>query len=153
MLSAPGVAESALAPMRLISNFCLFRKIFIQGLINLNRAVNEDIVCVEVLPEKDWTCPSSIVIDEDIKEDEAEESTTKQVCSISLKLLHNRRRENLFCSYRWRKITIKYIFLAMSLGKQTNLMQTKGKKFVYLVIPVYCTSIEFEASAENYRFS
>lgn len=47
--------------------------------MNLNRAVNEDIVCVEVLPEQDWTCPSSIVIDEEIKEEEAEESTTKQV--------------------------------------------------------------------------
>ncbi|CAB4022236.1 exosome complex exonuclease RRP44-like, partial [Paramuricea clavata] len=53
-------------------------QIFIQGLVNLNRAVNEDIVCVEVLPEQDWTCPSSIVIDEEIKEEEAEESTTKQ---------------------------------------------------------------------------
>ncbi len=42
--------------------------------------MNEDIVCVEVLPEQDWTCPSSIVIDEEIKEEEAEESTAKQVC-------------------------------------------------------------------------
>ncbi|XP_028406202.1 exosome complex exonuclease RRP44-like [Dendronephthya gigantea] len=53
-------------------------QIFIQGLENLNRAVNEDIVCVEVLPEKEWSCPSSIVIDEESKEEEAEESTAKQ---------------------------------------------------------------------------
>ena len=75
--------------VRLISNFCLFPKIFIQGLVNLNRAVNEDVVCVEVLPEKDWTCPSSIVIDEGIKEDEAEENTAKQVCWNSFELLQS----------------------------------------------------------------
>jgi len=36
-------------------------QIFLQGLVNLNRAVHEDIVAVEVLPKKQWTCPSSIV--------------------------------------------------------------------------------------------
>lgn len=61
--------------------------------MNLNRAVNEDVVCVEVLPEKDWTCPSSIVIDEDIKEDEAEENTAKQVCWNSFELLCNRKHQ------------------------------------------------------------
>ena len=45
---------------------------------NLNRAVNEDIVCVEVLSEKDWSCPSSVVIDEEM-EDEAEERMTEKV--------------------------------------------------------------------------
>ena len=47
--------------------------------MNLNRAVNEDIVCVEILPEQDWTSPSSVVIDEELKEEEAEDSTAKQV--------------------------------------------------------------------------
>lgn len=36
-------------------------QIFLQGLVNLNRAVHEDIVAVEILPKKQWTCPSSIV--------------------------------------------------------------------------------------------
>lgn len=36
-------------------------QIFLQGLINLNRAVHEDIVAVEILPKKQWTCPSSVV--------------------------------------------------------------------------------------------
>ena len=44
---------------------------------NINRAVNEDIVCVEVLPEQDWSCPSAVVIDEEIQEEDAEESTTE----------------------------------------------------------------------------
>ena len=29
--------------------------------MNLNRAVHEDIVAVEILPKKQWTCPSSVV--------------------------------------------------------------------------------------------
>ncbi|PFX23563.1 Exosome complex exonuclease RRP44 [Stylophora pistillata] len=37
------------------------KQIFIQGLVNLNRAVHEDIVAVEILPKKEWTCPSSLV--------------------------------------------------------------------------------------------
>lgn len=37
---------------------------FIQGRENLNRAVNEDIVAVEILPERQWTCPSSLVIED-----------------------------------------------------------------------------------------
>lgn len=37
------------------------KQIFLQGLVNLNRAVHEDIVAVEILPKKQWTCPSSVV--------------------------------------------------------------------------------------------
>ena len=29
--------------------------------MNLNRAVHEDIVAVEILPKSQWTCPSSVI--------------------------------------------------------------------------------------------
>lgn len=34
---------------------------FIQGRINCNRAVNGDLVAVELLPEEDWTCPQKVI--------------------------------------------------------------------------------------------
>nr|XP_039248024.1 exosome complex exonuclease RRP44-like isoform X1 [Styela clava] len=37
--------------------------ILIQGRINLNRAVHQDIVAVEILPEKEWSMPSDVVLD------------------------------------------------------------------------------------------
>lgn len=47
--------------------FVVFMKVFIQGRANLNRAVHDDIVAIEILPELEWTCPSSLVI-EDVEE-------------------------------------------------------------------------------------
>ena len=38
-------------------------EILIQGRLNLNRAVHEDIVAVEMFPESEWTNPSDIVLD------------------------------------------------------------------------------------------
>ena len=41
--------------------------------MNLNRAVHEDIVAVEILPKSQWTCPSSVVtttLTENDKEDD-----------------------------------------------------------------------------------
>ncbi len=37
---------------------------FVQGYRNLNRAVHDDVVAVEILPEKDWATPFSLVIDD-----------------------------------------------------------------------------------------
>lgn len=34
---------------------------FIQGRINMNRAVNGDTVAVELLPESEWTCPQKVI--------------------------------------------------------------------------------------------
>ncbi|XP_059142124.1 exosome complex exonuclease RRP44-like [Physella acuta] len=49
--------------------------VFVQGLQNLNRAVNDDIVAIEMLPESEWSCPSSLVLTEDDgKDDEDEEN-------------------------------------------------------------------------------
>ena len=46
--------------MVIIISICL-SQVFIQGLVNLNRAVHEDVVAVEILPKGQWTCPSSVV--------------------------------------------------------------------------------------------
>jgi len=56
--------------------------IFVQGLVNLNRSVNEDIVAVELLPKEYWTKPSSLVIDEqneDKDEDELPDTILRQI--------------------------------------------------------------------------
>lgn len=37
---------------------------FIQGRLNLNRAVHEDVVAVRMLPESQWSHPSSMVVDD-----------------------------------------------------------------------------------------
>ena len=44
-------------------------QVFIQGLVNLNRAVHEDIVAVEILPKSQWTCPSSVITTASLTED------------------------------------------------------------------------------------
>ncbi|CAG5119545.1 unnamed protein product, partial [Candidula unifasciata] len=49
------------------------RMIFVQGLQNLNRAVNDDVVAIEMLPESEWSCPSSLVLAEDESMDEEDE--------------------------------------------------------------------------------
>ncbi|KAJ8302790.1 hypothetical protein KUTeg_019186 [Tegillarca granosa] len=47
------------------------KMIFIQGHMNLNRAIHSDIVAVEMLPEDEWSCPSSLVLEE--KEEKVDE--------------------------------------------------------------------------------
>ena len=37
------------------------RWVLLQGLTSLNRAVHEDIVAIELLPEAEWSCPSGVV--------------------------------------------------------------------------------------------
>lgn len=39
-------------------------QIFLQGYKNLNRAVHDDIVAVEILPESEWATPTSLVLEE-----------------------------------------------------------------------------------------
>ena len=69
-------------PMLII--FPSLRQVFVQGLQNLNRAVNDDNVVLEMLPEEEWSCPSSMVMREDEamdEEDEASRAITDTVCS------------------------------------------------------------------------
>ena len=41
-----------------------------QGRKNLNRAVKEDIVAIEILPRDQWRCPSSLLV-EDVEDPDA----------------------------------------------------------------------------------
>ncbi|CAG9539925.1 unnamed protein product [Cercopithifilaria johnstoni] len=51
---------------------------FIQGRINMNRAVNGDIVAVELLPESEWTCPQKIIRLRDVEEIEMKDAVNKE---------------------------------------------------------------------------
>lgn len=41
-----------------------YPQIFLQGYKNLNRAVHDDIVAVELLPESEWATPTSLILEE-----------------------------------------------------------------------------------------
>ena len=41
-----------------------YPQIFIQGYKNLNRAVHDDIVAIEILPESEWATPTSLILEE-----------------------------------------------------------------------------------------
>ncbi|OQR77660.1 exosome complex exonuclease RRP44-like [Tropilaelaps mercedesae] len=43
-------------------------KVLVQGLMNLNRAVQDDTVVVELLAESDWATPSSVVLEDEVEE-------------------------------------------------------------------------------------
>lgn len=53
------------------------KQVFVQGHRNLNRAIHDDIVAVELLLESEWSCPSSVILQSDVteKDDELEEQT------------------------------------------------------------------------------
>ncbi|XP_050397499.1 exosome complex exonuclease RRP44 [Patella vulgata] len=52
--------------------------VLIQGHQNLNRAVHSDIVAIEMLPEAEWSCPSSLVLEDTAQaEDDALEDDSK----------------------------------------------------------------------------
>ena len=57
----------------------LFQQIILQGLKNLNRAIHEDIVAVELLPKNQWVAPSSVVLlDEGQNEDDMEKEEERE---------------------------------------------------------------------------
>lgn len=45
------------------------KSILLQGHASLNRAVDGDIVAVEILPEDQWTAPSGIVLEDQAEQD------------------------------------------------------------------------------------
>lgn len=65
---------TSLLPLVIFALVSWYPQVFIQGLKNLNRAVNDDIVAVEMLPESEWSCPSSLVLAEDESVDEEDEA-------------------------------------------------------------------------------
>uniref|UniRef100_A0A8D0H5M5 Protein DIS3 homolog n=1 Tax=Sphenodon punctatus TaxID=8508 RepID=A0A8D0H5M5_SPHPU len=82
------------------------REIIIQGLKNLNRAVHEDIVAVELLAKDDWAAPSSVVLqddgqnEDDIENEEEKENILKT--SVSKKMLRPTGRVVGIIKRNWR---------------------------------------------------
>lgn len=46
------------------------RAVLIQGRLNINRALNDDTVAVELLPEDQWCRPTNVIIDQEKQEEE-----------------------------------------------------------------------------------
>uniref|UniRef100_W5UC01 Exosome complex exonuclease RRP44 n=1 Tax=Ictalurus punctatus TaxID=7998 RepID=W5UC01_ICTPU len=65
-------------------------EVLLQGLQNLNRAVHQDVVAVELFPKERWVAPSSVVLqddqqnDEDTEEEEAEKKLESPVRDTSM---------------------------------------------------------------------
>ncbi|KAH0624466.1 hypothetical protein JD844_031929 [Phrynosoma platyrhinos] len=70
------------------------REVIIQGLRNLNRAVHEDIVAVELLSKDAWAAPSSVVLldDEGQNEDDAVEKEEEKAKSLKTSVSKNMLR-------------------------------------------------------------
>lgn len=65
------------------SLYCSFGllQVLIQGLQNLNRAVHQDVVAVQLLPRNQWVAPSSVVLQDEgtAKDDNVEEEEEAKV--------------------------------------------------------------------------
>lgn len=46
------------------------KSVLIQGRLNINRALNDDTVAVELLPEDQWCRPANVIIDQEKQEEE-----------------------------------------------------------------------------------
>lgn len=57
-----------------------------QGMINLNRAVDGDTVAIEMLPKSEWSCPSSLVLVDREERQKEEDDIDENVgcCSVCL---------------------------------------------------------------------
>ncbi|KAI3362725.1 hypothetical protein L3Q82_001789 [Scortum barcoo] len=60
-------------------------EVLLQGLQNLNRAVHQDVVAVQLLPRDQWVAPSSVVLQDEgtAKDDEAEEEEEDKTLKIT----------------------------------------------------------------------
>ncbi|CAI5771692.1 Uncharacterized protein PODLI_1B028525 [Podarcis lilfordi] len=66
------------------------REVLIQGLRNLNRAVHEDIVAVELLSKDAWVAPSSVVLLDEAGQDEEDDVEKEEQKENSLKTSGNK---------------------------------------------------------------
>jgi len=58
------------------------QEIFIQGMVNLNRVVHDDIVAIQILPKEEWAAPCSLILeqkDEELAEDEQENDVQSEL--------------------------------------------------------------------------
>ncbi|XP_068183620.1 exosome complex exonuclease RRP44 [Antennarius striatus] len=60
-------------------------EVLIQGLQNLNRAVHQDVVAVQLLPKNQWVAPSSVVLQDEgeAKDDSGEEEEEDKMLKVS----------------------------------------------------------------------
>ena len=56
-------------------------QVLIQGLENMNRAVLDDIVAIEILPKSQWSCPSSLALEDE--GEKGDDSVKKEVSHMS----------------------------------------------------------------------
>ncbi len=63
-------------------------QVLIQGLQNLNRAVHQDVVAVQLLPQNQWVAPSSVVLQDEgaAKDDGAEEEEEEKAVKFGFGL-------------------------------------------------------------------
>lgn len=71
-------------------------QVLLQGLQNLNRAVHQDVVAVELFPKERWVAPSSVVLqddqqnDEDTEEEEAEKKVITALIEVNKSVANSR---------------------------------------------------------------
>ena len=63
---------------------CYLLQIFIQGHEHLNRAIDGDIVAVQMLPKEKWSCPSSMVMDDE--EEKGDEEVDIEVSMVYMSI-------------------------------------------------------------------
>ncbi|KAF0027034.1 hypothetical protein F2P81_019775 [Scophthalmus maximus] len=79
--------KSLIANPELVDRLALSNddKVLLQGLQNLNRAVHQDVVAVQLLPRSQWVAPSSVVLQDEgaAKDDDVEEEEEEKALRIS----------------------------------------------------------------------
>jgi exosome complex exonuclease DIS3/RRP44 len=86
------VSEIALI-CRTLSNHSLSSKVLVQGREALNRAIDGDTVCVELLPENEWSSPSEIVLEDDDDSDPTSEDAEDSENEKLLRELASHKQE------------------------------------------------------------
>lgn len=77
--------ENYLEATVFIHNNEKYTQVFIQGYKNLNRAINDDIVAVQLLDETEWTAPTSLVLEENVEEDIGDVVNEKEEDVVAVK--------------------------------------------------------------------
>uniref|UniRef100_S4RX40 DIS3 exosome endoribonuclease and 3'-5' exoribonuclease n=1 Tax=Petromyzon marinus TaxID=7757 RepID=S4RX40_PETMA len=115
-------------------------QVLIQGLQHLNRAMHDDIVCVEMFPEERWVAPSSLVLhDEGVAGDVAEENEEDVVSGASTLPNQNQTQTN----YTYKNVTGLH-FTSMDLRSSPcyvcscgSSLTTKPREICAVWVPMY----------------
>lgn len=63
----------------------------IAGRLNLNRAVHDDVVAIEMLPQSEWSCPSSLILEDEAVADDDTDETDEKVSLLPSNRVHSCR--------------------------------------------------------------